>query len=229
MREGERREREREEREERERERDENHLLLGACTREMRKASSSYIPHLQHLQQDMNHTHTKKRFICFFVVVPKYFLLTIFFSVPPPPSQKTRHTSGSNFRPGEHALTPAGACFSPHLPAQNNPPQCSTLFFGGGGEIGQAFIFEGGGVEEKDKIGEKSSKIYIPYRYIYLLHYNNCAKTSQPPTVVCKKWKLSRSMRTSRSTFFCTLGADSRARSVLINRNLCVGAQSEVY
>ncbi len=48
-----------------------------------------------------------------------------------------------------------------------------------------------------------------------------------------KRWHAKMEARLERlrvaHTFFCTLGADLHAQSVLINKNFRIGAQSEVY
>ena len=54
------------------------------------------------------------------------------------------------------------------------------------------------------------------------------AKGAQPPTVACKIGSSVGTRYTSRTLFFARLGADSNARSVLVNKSFCVGAQSEV-
>ena len=42
------------------------------------------------------------------------------------------------------------------------------------------------------------------------------------------KWKLSRNAYTLH-THSCTFGAHLHAQSVLIDKNFCIGAQSEIY
>ena len=44
-----------------------------------------------------------------------------------------------------------------------------------------------------------------------------------------QKWKLSRNTYTLHTRLFARFGADLYARSMLINKNFCVGAQEEVY